>query len=66
MDVFLVKGSIRYTPYMGDTEIFDDIRLVKANTATEAEEKYQSWWEAKSSEYSHSYWASSEVLETVE
>lgn len=64
--LFLVKGTVRYTPYMGDTKVFEDLRLVKAASAGEAERKYEAWWEAKSSDYSHSYHASGEVLETVE
>ncbi len=66
MTMFLVKGSVRYTPYMGDTTVFDDMRLVIAADAAEAERKYEAWWDAKSSDYSQSYYASGTVLETVE
>lgn len=64
-DLFLVKGRIRYTPYMGDTTVFDDIRLVRAGSPSEAEEIYDKWWEEKSSDYSHSYFSTCEAMETL-
>jgi len=63
---FLVKGRVRHTPYMGDTHTFEDLRLVVADTAEHAKDKYEDWWEAKSSDYSDSYYASGEVMETIE
>jgi hypothetical protein len=51
---------------MGDTRTFEDLRLVVADTAEHAKDKYEDWWEAKSSDYSDSYYATGEVMETIE
>ena len=65
MEYFLVKLTLRKTPYMGVTSSYEDIRLVKADSPHEAERKCQEYWEAKSSEYSTYYEAYSEALETI-
>lgn len=66
MKMFLVKGRVQITKYMGDARSFDDVRLVLASTAQEAEQKYASWWEMKTEEYSHYYSAVGEAMETIE
>lgn len=66
MNYYLVKGHIRTTEYMRDTITFDEVRLVKATSPKEAEEKYEKFWESKSSDYEVSYYASGSVLETIE
>lgn len=65
MEYFLVRGTVYKTPYMGDEEIFDDIRLVKAETTEEAQQKYEDYWLAQTSEYSVYYYATGYVEETI-
>ena len=66
MNYYLVEGRIRKTDYMCDTIIFNEVRLVKAASPNEAEEKYEKYWEDKSSDYSVMYHARGSVLETIE
>ena len=66
MKTFLVKGIVYLTPYMGKERSFEDIRLVVAESATDAEEKFERWWENKTNEYSVYYHAHGEALETIE
>jgi len=66
MELFLVKGTVYKTTYMGDVWQFDDLRLVRAESAGEAERKWEAWWEAKTDEYSVYYRASGEAIDTVE
>lgn len=66
MNYYLVKGHIRTTEYMRDIVTFDEVRLVKAASLKEAWEKYEKYWESKSSDYDVSYYASGSVLETIE
>ena len=64
---FLVTGSIRFTPYMGDTKIIKDIRLVKADVYSDAVTKYKKWWEDKSDSYGDVYHVNDcNVTETIE
>ena len=65
MEYYLVKGTVYKTPYMGDEERHEDIRLVKANSAEEAEQKYADYWEKKTSEYSIYYYATGFAEETI-
>jgi hypothetical protein len=62
---FIVKGTVRVTPYMGDTYNVDDIRIVMAVDADEARAKYQDHWDQKTEEYSIYYHADGEVMETI-
>ncbi len=64
--MFLVRGVVYHTPYMGDRRRIDDMRLVMAETAGEAEEKFERWWSDKTVEYSDYYYAVGEALETIE
>ena len=66
MNYYLVKGHIRTSEYMRDAFVFDEVRLVKATSPKEAEEKYEKYWEDKSSDYSVMYHARGSVLETIE
>lgn len=66
MNYYLVKGHIRTSEYMRDAFVFDEVRLVKATSPKEAEEKYEKFWNNKSSEYDVSYYASGSVMETIE
>ena len=65
-NAFLVKGVVYHTPYMGNERRFDDIRLVMAETARDAEEKYERWWRSKTDDYSDYYHASGTAMETIE
>jgi hypothetical protein len=67
MEIFLIKGRIAHSEYMGRDREFDDIRLVKALNTEQAREKFSQYWENQSSECSHSYFVlSCEVMETVQ
>lgn len=66
MKPFLVRGTVRESPYMNDATHFEDMRLVMAHDAEEAKAKFEAWWENKSSPYSVSYYVSGEVVETIE
>lgn len=65
MEYFLVRGTVYKTAYMGDEKVFDDIRLVKANTAEEAKQKYEDYWQNQTIEYSVYYYATGHVEETI-
>jgi hypothetical protein len=65
MEYFLVNGKVYKTLYMGDETSFEDIRLVKANSLSEAERKYENFWEAKTSEYSVYYRAYGVAQQTI-
>ena len=57
MTYYLVTGTITKTPYMEEpTEMFDDIRLVKAVGRYEAEGKYERFWQDQGRDYSHTYY----------
>lgn len=53
--IYLVTGEIRYQPYMGTSITKEETKLVYANSADEAYEKFYEFWEGKSSPYSQSY-----------
>ena len=63
---YIVKGTVSITPYMNDTYTVEDIRIVMANNTAEAYDKYQDYWERKTSEYSIYYHADGIVMETIE
>ncbi len=43
--MYLVRADISYTPYMGNRgKPKEDIRIVKAENAREAREKYENYW----------------------
>ena len=66
MNYYLVEGRVRTSEYMRDTVTFNEVRLVKATSPKEAEEKYEKYWESKSSDYEVSYYATATALETIE
>jgi hypothetical protein len=66
MEIWLVKGTVCKTEYMGDEHRFDDVRLVKAWTSNQAREKFEQFWESKTDEYSVYYRVGKcEVKETI-
>lgn len=66
MKPYLVRSTVRYVPYDHETETFKDIRIVMADSVADARTKCENWWENRSVEYSYSYHADSEVMETIE
>lgn len=65
--IFIVRCNVIRKPYMGDNQIIDDVRLVIADNADEAKDKYEKWWHDKSEDYSVYYTAyGSSVTETIE
>ena len=66
MNIYLVRGTVTVSYYMGDTQKIEDMRLVRANDEEEARDKYTEYWDRKTSEYSVYYYADGEVMETVE
>lgn len=52
---WLVEGTIVETPYMGEDRTFEHRTLVQADTAEQAELKYQQWWDGKTREYATYY-----------
>jgi hypothetical protein len=66
MNIFLVDGRVSQTKYMGESYVFKELRLVKANSREEAEEKYQNYWCNKTVEYNVYYHADGRALQTVE
>jgi hypothetical protein len=52
---FLVTGTVEKTPYMNDSQKYDDMRLVKAYSMIEAEQKYMMYWENQSEKYGTVY-----------
>lgn len=66
MHLWLVKARIERSDYMASTNEFDDLRLVRAESAQQAERKYGHYWEMKSFSYGTSYYVlACEILETV-
>jgi TPP-dependent trihydroxycyclohexane-1,2-dione (THcHDO) dehydratase len=53
--LWLVEGTINETLYMNDARKFEHRTLVEADTADNAERKYEAWWEVKTDEYSVYY-----------
>lgn len=67
MTYFLVKATVLETPYMNETKRYEDIRLVKAETQDEAEQKYENYWTSKDDPYATGYSVYSiNVLNTIE
>jgi hypothetical protein len=66
MNIYLVRGTVTVSYYMGDTQKVEDMRLVRADSEAEARDKYADYWDRKTSEYSVYYYADGEVMETVE
>ena len=56
-EYFLVVATIEYNEYMQDnpTRVFQDTRLVLAETLSDARAKYQRYWEQKSQPYGDYY-----------
>lgn len=67
MELFLVCGVIRFTPYMSDShKIKNDVRLVKALNSSQALEKYRDYWDNQG-DGEDSYWVQEcQVTETLE
>jgi hypothetical protein len=66
MIYFLVKATICYTPYMGNDQKIEDIRLVLASDVSEAQRKYEMYWEKKCENHGDSYWIKMcDVQETI-
>lgn len=65
MEYYLVRGTVYRTYYMGEEERHEDIRLVKANSAEEAEQKYEDYWSNKTEQYSVYYHATGFAEETI-
>lgn len=63
--LFLVEGTVYRTPYMGDEESFPHRTLVEADSAEEAEHKYEQWWRDKTDEYSVYYHAHGTAMEPI-
>ena len=57
MNLYLVQGVVYSTPYMGDTQVDNVTRLVRAEDAASAMAKFEAYYENKSEPYSHSYMA---------
>ncbi len=68
MKIFLVRGNVERSRYMHDRpEKFDDFRLVYALSDFEAIDKWQAYWEDKSSPYDVYYIARCfEAAEAIE
>jgi hypothetical protein len=67
MNFWLVKACVERSEYMASSHEFDDLRLVRAESAQEAQSKYHRYWEMKSFSYGTSYYVlTCEVVETVE
>ena len=65
--MFLCRCTVTRTDYMLHSKEFEDLRLVRADSAEEAEIKYQNYWLSRSRDYDVSYGVTDlEVLETVE
>lgn len=60
--IFLVKGTVNRTPYMSDTETFEDMRIVYADSSKEAEEIWVSHWDVYSEEFGVSYWVQTDFV----
>lgn len=67
MQLFLVKAQIAQTYYMSEKDyLFEDIRIVMADTHEEAGNKYCKFWEEKTVEYSIYYTVEAyQVIETI-
>jgi thioester reductase-like protein len=57
MNLYLVQGVVYSTPYMGDTQVDNVTRLVRAEDEMAAMAKFEDYWDKKSKPYSHSYQA---------
>jgi hypothetical protein len=68
MNMYLVSGDITLHVYRDEAVPKGrETRLVKAETAKEAEAKFEAYWESKASPYSYSYYTSNVVVhETIE
>lgn len=67
MKYFLVEGNVIISDYMDDDRHSEkEYRLVRAETAEQAEEKYKAYWEGRSEQYGRTYWAECFVMETIE
>jgi len=65
MEYFLVIGTVYRTYYMDEQTKFDDMRLVKAISVSEAERKYHEYWSGQTNEYSVYYSATGHAFPTI-
>jgi hypothetical protein len=66
VQVYLVKGDVNITHYMGQDKTVEVTNLVYANSKEEADEKFRKYWESKTSDYDVYYRVYSvEVCETI-
>jgi hypothetical protein len=65
--LFLVRGTLVQTRYMGQTTKTTQTRLVEAHDEGEAEQKYRCHFEKQSREYAISYWVEDcQAFETID
>ena len=56
METFIITADIVSRDYMSDHDhVTADIRQVLAETAEQAEQKYEDFWSSKNSDYEHYY-----------
>ena len=66
MIYFLIRADVIHTPYMGDDQVSQEVRLVLAHDRADAERKYIAYWDAKCESYSDSYYVRNmQVVETI-
>ena len=65
MEYYLVKGTVYVSHYMENDTYFEDMRLVKADSADQAVRKYEKYWSNKSSPYATVYHAAGQAEETI-
>lgn len=63
--LFLVKGRVSKSAYMGDTTTEEALRLVEAKDAEEASTKFENHYISQSSEYSVYYMAEVDDVSSV-
>ena len=58
MPLFLIEASVKETRYMAEnSQRFEDIRIVEADTEGDAQELYEKYWSLRTEEYSVYYYA---------
>ena len=65
MNLYLVQGVVYSTPYMGETEIENVTRLVRAEDEAAAAAKFEDYWDKKSVSFVRSYWSMAESCSGV-
>jgi accessory colonization factor AcfC len=62
---FIVIADVHKKPYMEQTVVYEDMRIVMASNEEEAMQKYQEYWTSKSVEYSTTYTVYGYARETI-